>query len=106
MADFLNEFNNSGVKKFSDLVKNKNYLIVDADIVNGRFGDCVLLKLFDLENDRELKIFLGKKYTQAFSEEVIGKIKSKEIKYMIKYVGSYKTSFGEEAPKYFVSIGQ
>lgn len=88
MASFVERFNTDvKIKKHSDLQKDKKFLIIRAEIGNTQFGETVLLTLLDKEKNEKFKLYLSKKYREAFDPETIKSINDETVKYNLQYKG-------------------
>lgn len=87
MTSFQDVFNDVKivVVNHKELEKNVDYNISHVEIKGTTYGDSALVTLE--RNNERVKIFMGKRYTRAFSESIVSKINSGEEIYSLQYQG-------------------
>lgn len=89
MASFIERFNanSTGIKKHSDLNIDSKFLIIEVERKDTKHGFSFLLTLKDVDSSETFKLFLSKKYEQAFTDEDISSINQKIKSFTIQYKG-------------------
>lgn len=88
----INENINSNIveyekKSLTSLIINKPYVVRHMQVLNTRFGQCILAILQDNVENITFKTFLPSRFIKTLSADVINKINCSEGKYGLVYLG-------------------
>lgn len=96
MDSFLQRFNLTKLptKHHTELLIGDKFKMLFCDRVDTKYGASVVAIVESVEDSKEqMKIFLGKKYSSLFTDEIINAVNQKKESFIVEYRGEgYKKS--------------